>query len=299
MAMTMAEFRRLADPDLDKIWHEEDELYEEQYSRVLNVKSLDKLYTIEAEMAGFGSPIEIDEGDNVTYDEAISPRERRYDITKFGLGYKVTDKFWKNDRYGEVQQFEADLRRADADHTETYFFALLANATGTTISTGFDGLALASTAHVRMDGGATQANRPTSLTALTLTALEDAAIAFTKFKDERGRPFRSMPRTLLTGLDLVLVANELLDSALNPSNANNATNAVRNVFSIAPMSTPYITSTTYWSLLGDRHDINAGWRERPVTGSDEDFDSSTIKRKVEKWVFRGHGRWFGYYQGQT
>lgn len=299
MAMTMAEFRRLADPDLDNIWHEDDELYEEQYSKYINVESLDKLYRIDAEMAGFGPPIEIAEGDNVTYDEAISPRERRYDIAKFGLGYKVTDKFWKNDMYGEVMQFEADLRRADADHTETYFHALLANANVTTVSTGFDGLALASTAHVRMDGGATQANRPTSLTALSLTSLEDAAIAFTKFLDERGRPFRSQPQWLVTGLDLVLVANELLASTMNPSTANNATNAVRNVFNITPAATPYLTSTTIWMLLGDRHDINAIWRERPSTGSDEDFESDTIKRKVTKWVSRGHGRWFGFYLGNT
>lgn len=299
MAMTMAEFRRLADPDLDNIWHEDDELYEEQYSKYLNVESLDKLYRIDAEMAGFGPPVEIDEGDDVTYDEAISPRERRYDIAKFGLGYKVTDKFWKNDMYGEVQQFEADLRRADADHTETYFHALLANANGTTISSGFDSLALASTAHVRMDGGSTQANRPTTLTALSLTSLEDGAIAFTKFLDERGRPFRSQPRWLVTGLDLVLVANELLASSMNPNTANNATNAVRNVFNITPAATPYLTSTTIWMLLGDRHDINAIWRERPATGSEEDFDSDTIKRKVTKWVSRGHGRWFGFYLGNT
>jgi len=295
MAMTMNEFRRLADPDLDKIWFEEDEMYEEQYSRILNVKSLDKLYTIEAEMAGFGAPIEISEGASVTYDEAISPRERRYDIAKFGLGYKITDKLWKNDEYGKTMEFERALRIADLDHTETYFMALLANAANTTVSAGFDGLALASTAHTRMDGGATQANRPTTLTALSLTSLEDAAIAFTKFKDERGRPFRSQPRTLVTGLDLVLVANEILGSSMNPTTANNATNALKNVFSISPLATPYITSTTFAALVGDRHDINAGWRERPAQDSEVDFDTDTIKRKTTKWMFRGHGRWNGFY----
>lgn len=293
--MTIAEFRRLADPDLDNIWHEDDEMYEEMYSKLLNVESLDKLYRIDAEMAGFGPPIEIDEGASVTYDEAISPRERRYDIAKFGLGYKITDKFWKNERYGEVMKFEADLRRADSDHTEVYFHALLANANNTTVSTGFDSLALASTAHVRLDGGATQANRPTAFTALSLTSLEDAAIAFTKFKDERGRPYRSMPKYLATGLDLVLVANELLASQMNPTTANNATNAVRNVFDITPMATPYLTSATIAMLIGDKHDINAIWRERPAQDSEVDFDSDTIKRKTTKWVSRGHGKWGGFY----
>ena len=299
MAQTMQQFIRLADPDLDEIWHEDEPLYDEQYSKVLNVDSMDNLYRKEAEMAGFGPMVEIPEGGAVTYDSAIAPRERRYDFVTRGLGYQVTRKLWQNDRYGEVQQFEKDLRRADMDDTETFAFTLLANATATTYSTGFDGLALASTAHTRLDGGATQANRPTSLTALSLTALEDAAIAFTKFKDHRGRPFRSSPKTLLIPLDLALVANEILASALNPMVDTNATNALKNVFSISPMTTPYITSTTYWSLLGDSHDINVIWRNRPVQKSEEDFDTQNIKRQTFKDIARGHGRWYSYYQGQT
>ena len=299
MAQTMQQFVRLADPDLDEIWHEDEPQYEEQFSRIMNVKSMDELYRIEAEMAGFGPMSNIAEGGDVLYDSAIAPRERRYDIVKRGGGYKVTDKLWKNDRYGEVMQFEADLRRADLDDTETFFFALLANATATTISTGFDGLALASTAHTRLDGGAVQANRPTALTALSLTALEDAAIAFTKFLDHRGRPFKSTPKDLVIPLDLQLVANEILGSSMNPNTANNATNALVNVFSLTPLATPYITSPTYWSLMGDMHDVNAIWRERPTQDSETDFDSDTIKRKCTKWMSRGHGRWYGYYQGNT
>lgn len=299
MAQTMQQFIRLADPDLDEIWHDDEPQYEEQYSRVFNVKAMDQLYRIEAEMAGFGPMVEIPEGGDVTLDSAIAPRERRYDFVTRGLGYEVTRKLWQNDRYGEVMQFEKDLRRADMDDSETFFFALVANATNTTVSTGFDGLALASTAHTRLDGGAVQANRPTSLTALSLTALEDAAIAFTKFKDHRGRPFRSTPRTLLIPLDLVLVANEILASAMNPATAMNATNALKNVFNLASLATPYITSTTYWALVGDMHDMNAIWRNRPVQNSETVWKSESIHRKSFKDLARGHGRWYGYYQGQT
>jgi len=299
MAQTMQQFIRLADPDLDSIWHEDEPLVEEQYSKVFNVESMDKLYRREAEMAGFGPLVQIAEGAPVTYDQAIAPRERRYDFVTRGLGYQITRKLWQNDRYGEVMQFEADLRRADQDDTETFAFALVANATGTTVSAGFDGLALASTAHTRLDGGATQANRPTSLTALSLTALEDAAIAFSKFVDHRGRPFRSVPQTLLIPVDLALVANEILASSMNPDTTNNATNAIRNVYNISPMATRYITSTTYWALMGDMHDINVIWRNRPVQNSETDFDTENIKRKTFKDIARGHGRWYGYYQGQT
>lgn len=299
MAMTMQQFIRLADPDLDDIWHEDEPEYDEQYSRIFNVDSMDNLYRIEAEMAGFGPMEEIAEGGPVAYDEAIAPRERRYDFVTRGKGYQITRKLWQNDRYGEVMQFERDLRRADRDDTETFAFALLANSTNTNVSSGFDGLSLANTAHTRLDGGATQANRPTTLTALSLTALEDAAIAFTKFLDHRGRPFRSTPRDLVIPLDLVLVANEVLASTMNPNTNNNATNALRNVFSINPLATPYITSTTFWALLGDMHDINVIWRNRPFQKNETDFDTQNIKRASWKDFARGHGRWYGFYQGQT
>ena len=299
MAMTMTEFLTLADADLDKIWHEEESPQESVYARVMNVISQDDLYRRDAKMAGFGPSVEISEGADVTYDEAISPVTRRYDISKRGLGYKITDKLWMNDAYGEVVKFEGDLKRADNDDTETYFMGIFNNATGTTVSAGFDGLALVSTAHTRMDGGANQANRPSSLAALSLTALEDAVIAFTKFVDERGPPFRSVPKDLLIVPDLVLTAEEILGSVLRPDTANNTTNALRNLFNLTPIVSHYLTGTTYWSLTGENHDINALWRMRPTQDSEIDFDSDTIKRKNTKWVSRGHGEWRSHYQGNT
>lgn len=299
MAMNMAEFRRLADPDLDAIWFENETELEEQYSKVMKVVGQPDLYSIEAQMAGFDTFQEITEGEDVTYDEAIAPRERRYDLVKRGRGYKITDKLWKFDRYREVEQFERALMRADRADTEKYFMGLFNNATATTVSTGFDGLALASTAHVRMDGGAVQANRPTVLTALSLTALQDAYIAFRQLLDERGRPYDTRADTLLIRPDLIITAREILESQLDPNTANNTVNVV-NSLGLKLVENFYLTGSTFWALMDSMgHDIKARWNERPVTSSDEDFDSETIKRKVVKWMGRGHGDWRGYWQGNT
>lgn len=299
MAMTMTEFLMLADADLDKIWHEEQPEYEEQYSRILNIVNQDDLYKRDAKMAGFGPSVEIPEGGDVTYDNAIAPIDRRYDLLKRGLGYKITDKLWRFDRYREVAKFERDLMRADRADTEVFFFGLLNNADNTSISAGFDGLSLANSAHPRLDGGAAQANRPTVFTALSLTAYEDAVIAFTKQLDDRGRPYRSQPRTLLIPLDLVLVAREILGSSMRPDTANNATNAVVDEFSVSALSTPYLTSPTFWALIGDKHDINALWNMRPKQDSEIHFDSDTIKRKNTKWFGRGHGEYRGFWLGSN
>ena len=299
MAMTMTEFLILAQPGIDKVHMEEEQAFEEQYSRIFNVRTQDDLYDDEAKMAGFGGSVEIPEGGDVTYDEAISPVTRRYNLAKRGLGYKVTDKLWRFDRYGQVNKLEGSLMRADKHDTEQFAFGLLNSATATTVATGFDGLALSSTAHTRMDGGATQGNRPSSLAALSLTALEDAVIAFTKLVDDRGRPYISRPKDLIVPLDLVLVAQEILGSAMNPNTANNATNALRDKFSLNVIATPYITSTTFWALMGDKHDLQVRWNMRPKSESETDFDSDTIKRKVTKYIGRGFGEWRGFYQGNT
>lgn len=299
MAMTMAEFRRLADPDLDAIWFEGEKELEEQYSKVMKTVGQPNLYSIEAQMAGFDTFEEITEGGEVQYDEAVSPRERRYDLVKRGRGYKITDKLWKFDRHKEVQGLEKALMRADRADTEKFFMGVFNSATLTTISTGFDGLALSSTAHVRMDGGAVQANRPTVLTALSLSAIQDAYLAFRQLLDERGRPYDTRPDTLLIQPQLIITAREILESKLDPNTANNTVNVV-NSLGLKLVENFYLTGSTFCALMDSTgHDINARWNERPATGSDEDFDTDTIKRKVTKWMGRGHGDWRGFYQLNT
>lgn len=298
MAMTMQEFLVLADADLDEIWFEEEPELPEQYSQYMNIVSQEDLYKRDAKLAGFGPMSEIPEGGDVLFDVAIPPITRRYDLVKRGGGYKITDKLWKFDRYGEVRNFERSLMRADRDDSERFFNAVWNNATNTDISAGFDGLSLSNTAHTRMDGGAVISNRLTVLTALSLTAFEDAIIAFRTLVDDRGRPYRSDPQILLISPELILTAEEILGSALRPNTANNATNAVR-MFNIQSTENFYLTSGTFWALIGTRHDVNALWNERPGTDSEIDFDSDTIKRKVTKWMGRGHGEWRGVFQGNS
>jgi len=298
MAMTMTEFLTLADHDLKEIWFEEEPELQEQYSAILNIVNQEDLYKRDAKLGGFGTSEEIPEGDDVQYDNAIPPVTRRYDLSKRGKGYKITDKLWRFDRYGEVRNFERALMRADRDDTEIFFAGLLNNATNTTISSGFDGLSLANTAHTRLDGGSAIANRPTTLTALSLTALQDAIVGFRGLVDDQGRPYRSDPEKLVIHPDLVMTAIEILGSNMRPDTANNATNAVTRFLSAdSVVEYFYLTSSSFWGITGTKHDINALWNMRPTQDSEIDFDSDTIKRKNTKWMGRGHGEFRGYWQG--
>lgn len=305
MAMTTGQFLVLCEGSLiSKIHHDDLPLRPTQYQEVFKVSTLDELYLEEAQMAGFGPLQQISEGGEVSYDEAIAPIKKRWDYDTYGLAYRITKKLQDNDRFGEIMKLERDLDRSVDDTIETFAFGVLNNATSTSnaYNTGFDGLALASTAHTRLDGGATQSNFAN--TALSYTALQDALVAMRKTKNHRGRPNRIDPNVLYVSVDLMHTAEEILGSPMRPSTtapgdtstANNV-NAINTLgrFGLQWKALDYLTATTFAALVAPEHDLKFVWRNKPVKKMEEEFATDNINRKVTMDVLRGFGEYRGFY----
>lgn len=291
MAVTAAEFALFMEPKLSNIWHDAFPAEEDKYPQIYNIRDMTKNTVTDAKMAGFGSLQGQPDGDSVTYDDPIAPIEKSYTYFVRALGYRIHERIWMNDLYGEVERLEADLQDAAKDDAETSAADVFNNAFDTTY-TGFDGLALCSTAHTRLDGGSTQANRPSTDEALSLSALHNSIIQIHKWVNDRGRPRVHKPKTLLVPSDLIIVADELLSSELKPGTANNDANVIRR-FGLDFLEWEHLTSTTAWFVVCDKHDLNFLWRKRPETAMDTDFDSDTIKRKVRQHYVVGFGEWRG------
>lgn len=296
MPMTAGQFLTLLQPGLANIWFEAQAPVEEQFSRIFNTRSFDKIDAEDAKMAGFGSLQTIAEGGDVTFDEAIAPVTKTYDSTMEGLGYIVTDKLIRKELYGQVERFEAALARASMDAIENFAFGVLNNASNTTVSAGFDGLSLANNSHTRLDGGPTQDNN--LATSLSLTALHDAWTNLRNTVDDRGRPVRLSGEALIVPPDLTLEARELLGSSQRPDTANNAVNVVNN-FGWDIVTVDYLDSTTFWAIVANEHDLNFFWDLQPERSSDVVFESKNVRRMVRQGYGRGHGEWRGYVQGNT
>src|SRR5688572_23228461 len=215
MASTAAEFALFLEPKLSNIWHDPFPGEDDVYSKVMNVRDMNKNTVTDAKLAGFGALQPQPDGDQIVYDDPIAPVSKAYTYAMRALGYKIHERLWRNDLYSEVERFESDLKDSAKDDVETSGASVFNNAFGTT-NTGFDGLQLCSTAHTRMDGGTVQANRPATDEALSLSALHNALIIIDKWKNDRGRPRRINAKTLLIPSDLMIVAEELLGSDLKP-----------------------------------------------------------------------------------
>ena len=303
MTVSRAQFLSLLEPKLRAIKNDinlqrrRPTIYTQFFAEAAQSKKASETYY---ERAGIGDFQVKAEGGNVTYTDPIDGSELKFTHVRRSNGYKITQEMLDHDQYAEIVKLEQDLQIAGMEDLEIAGHLLLNNAFATTDSsaygfkaTGFDGLALYSTAHTRLDGGATQANRPTTDINLGWTALANARQQFQLWVDHRGRKIISSPRKLIVHPNDELTAMELMRSSGKPGTANNDVNVLANEFSI--IVTPYLTDTNAWFLFGDMIETVWFWDVQPRTAMEDDFDTEVVKRKRVQGFSLGHTRWHGIY----
>jgi hypothetical protein len=253
------------------------------------------------ERAGIGDFQVKAEGGLITYTDPIFGVELEYPHVRRSNGYKITQEMLDHDQYAEIVKLERDLQISGMEDLEVGGHLLLNNAFGTTDNagygfkaTGFDGLALCSTAHTRLDGGTTQGNRPSVDANLAWTSLADARQQFQLWTDHRGRRVVANPRVLVVHPNDELTAMELLRSTQKPGTANNEINALAGDFEL--VVTPYLTDTNSWFLIDPQTFPSVWhWDVQPRTGMEDDFDTEVVKRKRVQGMSFGATRWWGIY----
>src|SRR3990167_3719363 len=286
MTITRSQAISLLEPKLSSIWHEAYPQRPVEYTSFVNVRSTRKKTVTDYKLSDFG-PLRLKgEGENIIYDDPLFGPEKEYTPVRFALGYKVTQEMIDHELYGQVDKFERALITSAVNLQETKAALLLVN--------GFGTLALFSTAHTRLDGGATLRNRPSADVDLGVTGLQNAIVDFhTQNLDDRGRPQLIRPKLIIINPADMFTARELLQSEFKPGTANNEVNALREE-GLSFMVSHFIgADADQWFLLGDQHDLNFIWDTRPRGGMEEDFDSEVIKRKVVEGFFVSHGEWRG------
>jgi hypothetical protein len=159
--------------------------------------------------------------------------------------------------------------------------------------TGGDGLPLASTVHVRSDGGSTQSNASATGITLTESNLETARIAARQQLDDKGMIIQTMPDTIVVPVDLEKTAMILVDSQMRPGTADNDVNVYAGKFKV--IAWEYLTvNGTLWFLLDSRqHKLQWFWRVRPEFKQDVAFDTGMALFKTRTRFSNGFSDWRG------
>lgn len=293
MTLTRDQAIVLLEPKLSNIWHDAYPAQPVEYTAFCNIRTTRKATVTDYKMTGLG-PLRLKgEGENIIYDDVIPGGTVSYSPVRFALGYKVTQEMIDHELYGQVEKIERGLVKSAVDLQETIAALLINNGFGTTSAdgfgaVGFDGLALFSTAHTRLDGGAVFRNRPSTDADLGVTSLQNALVDFDNLIDDRGRPITVRAKLVIVSPEDRFVAKEILQSEYKPGTANNEINALKDE-GLSFMVSHYKTDTDSWVVVGDQHDMNFIWDQKPRGDMEKDFDSEVIKRKIVEGFFVGHG----------
>lgn len=297
MTITRGQAILLLEPKLSRIWFDATQKRPVEWTNYFNIRSTKKATVTDYNMTGFGSLALKGEGQPTQADDPIFGNTKIYQPVRFGLKYGITQETIDHELYAQTAKLETALMDAMYDHQEQLGALWMNSGFGTTnqdgfTATGFDSLQFFSTAHTRLDGGATQRNRPSTDVDLGVTGLQGAIVDFENWKTHRGRPTLIKPQRLVISPEDQFTAQELLKSEFKPGTVNNEINALQ-AYGLTYMISHYKTDTDAWFLLGDQHDNNWIWDVQPASKMWDDPDAEVIYRKVVYGAVNGHGEWYG------
>jgi len=129
------------------------------------------------------------------------------------------------------------------------------------------------------DGVSTYSNLGTA-GALSMATLQAGITNFRKLVNEANVHIEMQPDLLIIPPDLEWKCKELMLSAYNPENANNAVNTLKGE-GLKYLVVPYLTSTTAYALISSKnHDLRFVWRKKMAPQDKEDFSTGNLMKKM-------------------
>lgn len=203
-------------------------------------------------IAGLGPMRKIYEGQGIPIEEPAFGGVKDFTLVRFGNGFRITDRMKRFNKINLMKVLTESLKKTMLEGKDIEVMKLWNNTTATTYCAGFDGLALASASHTLLDeGGTTYSNYPN--VALSNAALESALIYYDAIYDDKANIMIREPKTLLINKSLRFTAAQLLRS----DNVAFQLSNTKNVFPDWDLKTfiaHRISSSTFWSVLGDKED---------------------------------------------
>lgn len=274
------------------------------YPQVFNIETPDmrrSFWTV-LPIVGLGTFALKPEGAAPTFDQAFEGTPSTFNFATYSLGYRVTEEGELEDAQNVLARLPRALAYSEQVTKELIIWNL-ANLAFSGSVLGFDGVALASTAHPLQGVPGVTVSNSGGTTALTPEALQNAFVAFHTLVDDRNLPIYRSPKVLMVGPQLHKVAEEVTGSPYYPYSNENKINVVEG--KVRPLVVRYITSATQWAVLAAKGDIEADshslivafkWQNRDhswVDDSTGNFNHKSSFRMTMGWI-----DWRGTYWSQ-
>ena len=273
-------------------------MYEAE-TMVKHVKKTDE-FERRARIAGITGMEKIADGQAIPLAETPRPDTKEYEQERYGLGFEITAGMKKFNKYGIMKDLTAKLSKHMREEKDIEIAKIFNNATSATYYTGFDALALASSAHLcKDDGGTTYDNYLDA--ALGVSSFESATVYFDTLVDDDGYPMVKKPSHLWVNPQLRWEAREILGSELTPYKGDNTKN-IATEYDLSLFVYHRLTSPTSWGMIAkdSDYDIFVMTTEEPDLKVQDAPDTSrnTIVTS-HQWFKPGFGDSRGFFLGDA
>jgi phage major head subunit gpT-like protein len=292
--LQQANYGRLLEPGLRKIFMETYAEIPEQYSKVFNVQTSNKAIETDLRMGGFGLFEKKDSAGAVKYEDPTDTLPLQYIHEEFAKGFSVERKLIDDEQYNQINKMSAALGRAARATIETKAADVL---NGAFTVNGFDGVPLISATHKRLDKG-TMSNRLANSDgagaadgALSDRNLKAALVQMRRQVDDKGILIQTSPKLLVVQPSLEYIARTLVESANlsaqgTGSGLTNDKNVIQGRLQVVVMDYFTYTATAGkypWLLIDPTvAQLNFFWRKKLEFGNERDF--STMQYKYQAYM---------------
>lgn len=273
-------------------------MYEAE-TMVKHIKKTDE-FERRARIAGITGMEKLADGQAIPLAETPRPDTKEYEQERYGLGFEITAGMKKFNKYGIMKDLTAKLSKHMREEKDIEIAKIFNNATSATYYTGFDALALASSAHLcKDDGGTTYDNYLDA--ALGVSSFESATVYFDTLVDDDGYPMVKKPSHLWVNPQLRWEAREILGSELTPYKGDNTKN-IATEYDLSLFVYHRLTSPTSWGMIAkdSDYDIFVITTEEPdLKVQDAPNTSRNTIVTSHQWFKPGFGDSRGFFLGDA
>ena len=297
MAISRQQLAKELEPGLNALFGLEYKNYENQHAEIFDTENSDRAFEEEVMLSGFDKAGVKAEGAAVAYDNAQETYTARYQHETIALAFSLTEENIEDNLYDKISsRYTKALARSMAQTKQTKAANVLNNAFQSSGYNGGDGESLIGNAHPTIAGNLS--NRPTTLSDLSETSLEQAMIDIGSFKDERGLKIAAKGMKLIIPADGQFTAERITKSAQRVGTADNDINALKSMGMIPQgyVVNNYINDGEQWFIKTDvpngmKHMVRA-----PIkTAMEGDFETGNMRYKARERYSFGWSDWRGIY----
>jgi hypothetical protein len=253
MTIATSQFAELLWPGIKDIFGEEMKEWPSLFTQYLEEVESDKRFEKFQGVTGYQNAAVKNEGAGITYDDPMQGFQKEAVAVTYGLGAKITMEMMADNQYSAIKNVPKQLAKSYRHTQETVSADLLNSGFSTAANPHLtaDGLSIFNTAHLLVDGG-TYRNTPATGTDLTMTALENAYIDISDFKNDRSQPMHAKAVKLMVPTALQHTARKILETEYAVGSADNDKNVVSKANTpIELIVNPYLTDPDAWFLITD------------------------------------------------